>query len=903
MDYKDTLLMMKTDFEMRGGLAKKEPTTQKNWEENKIYEKRLELNKGNKQFVLHDGPPYANGNLHLGHALNKILKDFVVRSRSMQGYYSPFIPGWDTHGLPIETAITKQGVNRKEHSISDFRRMCEKYALEQVAIQKDAFKEYSILGEWDNPYITLKKYYEARQIEVFAKMVEKGLIFKGLRTVLWSPSSESALAEAEIEYKDKKSPSVYVKFPLTTEFMNHSDVSLVIWTTTPWTLPANLAICVNEELDYALVETSKGKIVVGLEPLEDLMSKFEVEDYKVLETFKGDKLKALEYRHVFMERTSPVLTGDHVTLESGTALVHTAPGHGEIDFEVGKANGLEILCPVDERGYLTKDAGMFANLFVDDANKEIVKHLEETGDLLSFEMYKHSYPHDWRTKKPVIFRATAQWFASIDTIREDILNEISNNISWVPNWGETRLYNMIRDRGDWCISRQRAWGVPIPILYDEDGEGVLDAELMKHFAQLFEEHGSNIWYDWDVKDLLPEGYTHPNSPNGKFTKETDIMDVWFDSGSSHYAVGSEYNLEYPFQLYLEGSDQYRGWFNSSLITGVAINGKSPYEAVVSHGMILDGKGYAMSKSVGNTIDPKVILEKYGADILRLWVASVDYQQDTRISMDIMAQVAESYKKIRNTLRFLSGNLNTFTDESKLVDYNSLDRIDKYMMHEINNLVVSIENAYNTYDFINVYKGVMKYINDFSSFYLDYAKDSLYADYVDSAHRLSIQTVLYHTKHALMRMLTPILPHTMDELYAVTPMFGEKKESVYLENLPTKLDLPSEDFSDVELFFDVRKDVLKAMEILRESKVIGKSLEAKVSLNVNEDLQEVLMSIGRLNELFICSEVEFTSEELPLVDTYKVSVEKMEGHVCPRCWNVFADLDEVCDRCKEVLAKI
>ncbi len=903
MNYKDTLLMMKTDFEMRGGLAKKEPGTQKQWEENKIYEKRLKMNEGNQQFVLHDGPPYANGDLHVGHALNKILKDFVVRSRSMQGFYSPFIPGWDTHGLPIETAITKKGVNRKEHSISDFRRMCHEYALEQVEIQKASFKEYSILGEWDNPYVTLKKYYEARQIEVFAKMVEKGLIFKGLRSVLWSPSSESALAEAEIEYKDKKSPSVYVKFPLVSEFNGHSDVALVIWTTTPWTLPANLAICVNVELDYALVETPKGKVVVGLELLEDLMSKFEITDYQVLDKFKGDKLKGLTYKHVFMDRTSPVLTGDHVTLESGTALVHTAPGHGEIDFEVGKENGLDVLCPVDERGYLTNEAGMFAGQHIDDANKEIVKHLEATGDLLSFEMYKHSYPHDWRTKQPVIFRATAQWFASIDSIRDDILNEITSNINWVPNWGETRLYNMIRDRGDWCISRQRAWGVPIPIIYDETGEGILDANLMLHFSKLFEEHGSNIWYDWDVKDLLPEGYTHPNSPNGKFTKETDIMDVWFDSGSSHYAVGKEYGLEYPLQLYLEGSDQYRGWFNSSLITGVAINGKSPYETVVSHGMILDGKGYAMSKSLGNTIDPKDILRQFGADILRLWVASVDYQQDTKMSMDIMNQVAESYKKIRNTLRFLSGNLFTFTSADKLVDYKDLDRVDKYMMHMLNTLIENVEKSYNTYDFQGVYKSVMKYINDFSSFYLDYAKDSLYADEMDCAHRLSIQTVLYHSKHTLMRLLTPILPHTMDELYQTTVMHEAKKESVYLENMPSTFDLAVEDFSDLELFFDVRKDILKAMEVSREDKVIGKSLEAKVLLNVSDEEQKTLESIGKLNELLIASKVEFTNETLDVVDKYQVKIEKMDGTVCPRCWNVFENIETVCKRCEKVLEKL
>ncbi len=902
MNYKDTLLMMKTDFEMRGGLVKKEPLMQEKWEENKIYEERLKLNEGNKPFILHDGPPYANGDLHVGHALNKILKDFVVRSVSMQGYYSPFVPGWDTHGLPIENAITKKGINRKEYSTSEFRKMCEKYALEQVDIQKDAFKQYSILGEWDNPYITLKKHYEARQIEVFAKMVEKGLVFKGLRSVLWSPSSESALAEAEIEYKDKRSPAIYVKFPLTTKLFDRENVNLVIWTTTPWTLPANLAICVHEDIEYALVETEKGYLVVGKELVESLMNTFELSNYKVLEEFSGEKLAGLEYKHAFIERTSPVLLGDHVSIESGTALVHTAPGHGEIDFEIGKEHGLEVLCPVDERGYLTKEAGMFDGLFIDEANKAIVKHLEETEMLLHFEMYKHSYPHDWRTKKPVIFRATAQWFASIDKIRDDILNEIIGTIEWYPSWGEKRLYNMIKDRGDWCISRQRVWGVPIPIIYDETGEGILDHELMQHFAKLFEEHGSNIWFDWDVRDLLPKGYTHKNSPNGKFTKETDIMDVWFDSGSSHYAVANEYNLSTPYQVYLEGSDQYRGWFNSSLITGVAINGCAPYKTVVSHGMILDGKGYAMSKSLGNTIAPKDILKQYGTDILRLWVASVDYQQDTKMSMDIMKQIAESYKKIRNTLRFLSGNLHTFKSTDLLVDYTNLDRIDKYMMHQLNEFIDSVVKCYNTFDFQNVYKLTMKFINDFSSFYLDYTKDSLYADDINSPHRLSIQTVLYYTMNTLMKLLTPILPHTMDELYDTIEFLDDKKKSIYLENFPQVYVVEEEDFSDVELFFNVRKDVLKSMEDLREQKLIGKSLEAKVTLNVSDDEQKVLESIGSLRELFISSDVMFTKEELPLVEDYRLKVEKMEGVVCPRCWNIYSDIDELCERCKSVVNK-
>lgn len=903
MNYKDTLLMPNTKFEMRGNLPKKEPAMQKKWEDISLYEKRLELNKDNKPFVLHDGPPYANGDLHVGHALNKILKDFVIRSKSMQGAYSPFIPGWDTHGLPIENAITKTGVDRKQYSVSDFRKMCEEYALKQIEIQRESFKEYSILGNWDNPYITLNKKYEARQIEVFAKMVERGLIFKGLRPVYWSASSESALAEAEIEYKDKKSPAIFVKFPVVGTFRNVENVQLVIWTTTPWTLPGNMAIAVSGDINYALVKANGEHLVVASELVESLMEKFEITDYEVVETFPGNEFIDVEYKHVFIDRVSPVIFAGHVSLESGSALVHTAPGHGEEDFIVGKEYNLEVLCPVDEKGILTADAGMFSGLHFDKANKAIVEYLEENNLLLNFELITHSYPHDWRTKKPIIFRATAQWFASIDKIRDNILDEITNNIKWYPKWGETRLYNMIKDRGDWCISRQRVWGVPIPIVYDETGTEILDHNLMLHVSKLFEEHGSSIWFEWDVKDLLPEGYTHPNSPSGKFTKETDIMDVWFDSGTSHYAVSKEHGFDTPVQLYLEGSDQYRGWFNSSLITGVAINNCSPYESVLSHGMVMDGKGYAMSKSVGNTIDPKDILSQFGTDILRLWISSVDYQQDSRMSIDVMKQIAESYKKIRNTFRFLDGNLATFDSKDKIVAYENMDKIDRFMMHRLNELTVKTLNSYNEYEFMNVYKHIMKFITDLSSFYLDYAKDSLYADSVNSTHRLSIQTVLYHIQNTLMRLLTPILPHTMDELYLEMNSFDQKLESIYLENLPTDMDLPTEDFSAVELFFDVRKDVLKSMETLREEKVIGKSLEAKVILNLEKEQEEALTSLGSLRELFISSNVEFTNDEIAVVDNYKVKVEKMDGTVCPRCWNVFADIDELCERCDDVVKSL
>ncbi|MFV0498705.1 MAG: isoleucine--tRNA ligase [Bacilli bacterium] len=900
MNYKDTLLMPNTNFEMRGNLPKNEPIMQERWEDNNIYEKRLKLNEGNEPFVLHDGPPYANGNLHVGHALNKILKDFVVRSKSMQGFYSPYVPGWDTHGLPIENAISKTGINRKDYSVSEFRELCKEYAKKQIDLQRVAFKEYSILGNWNRPYITLDKYYESKQIEVFAKMVEKGLIYKGLRPVYWSASSESALAEAEVIYRDKKSPTIYVKFNVVGKFKGYNNVSLVIWTTTPWSLPGNLAIAVREDFEYSLIKFKDEYLVVAKELVESLMNKFEINNYAVVESFKGSDLIDVKYKHVFLDRISPVIYGDHVSIESGSALVHTAPGHGEEDFLVAKEYGLDVICPVDDKGYLTAEAGMFEGLHFDDANKKIVKYLDENNYLLNFEMITHSYPHDWRTKKPIIYRATAQWFASIEKIRDDILNEIKNNINWYPNWGEVRLYNMIKDRGDWCISRQRIWGVPIPIIYDETNKEILDPKFMYHISNLFAEHGSNIWFDWDIKELLPKGYTHPNSPNGIFTKETDIMDVWFDSGSSHYAVSSEFGFDRPVQLYLEGSDQYRGWFNSSLITGVAIDGKAPYETVLSHGMILDSKGYAMSKSVGNTIDPKDLLNQFGTDILRLWVSSVDYQQDAKMSVNVMKQTAESYKKIRNTFRFLSGNLCTLTSATDLIDYDDLNLIEKYMMKNLNDLTKSVINHYNEFEFMYVYKEIMKYITDLSSFYLDYAKDSLYADSIKSKHRLGIQTVLYNIEQILMRLLTPILPHTMDEFYFATNSLSKRKESVYLENLPEIKQFNDEDFSAVELFFDIRKSVLKSMEIKRENKVIGKSLEAKVIMNLESNQIKKLQTLGSLRELFISADVIFTNDTLDEIEGYMVKIEKMDGNVCPRCWNVFANINDLCDRCKEVI---
>ncbi|EAE3019257.1 isoleucine--tRNA ligase, partial [Listeria monocytogenes] len=660
MEYKDTLLMPKTDFPMRGNLPNKEPEWQAKWEEEKLYEKIQEKNAERPTYILHDGPPYANGEVHMGHALNKTIKDIIVRYKSMAGFRSPYVPGWDTHGLPIETAIAKKGVKRKEMSIAEFRKLCAEYAMKQVDGQRTGFKRLGINGDWENPYITLLPEYEAEQIKVFGEMAKKGYIYKGKKPVYWSPSSESALAEAEIEYQDKTSASIFVAFKVTDgKGVLDEGTNIVIWTTTPWTIPANMGITVNPDLDYVVIESAGEKYVVAEALLPSLREKLGFEDATVVKTVRGSELDRVVTKHPFYDRDSLVMNGEHATAEAGTGAVHTAPGHGEDDFLIGKKYDLEVLAPLDDRGVFTEEAPGFEGVFYDTANKMVTEKLEEVGALLKMEFITHSYPHDWRTKKPVIFRATAQWFASIDAFRDDLLAAVKG-VNWTPAWGETRLFNMVRDRGDWVISRQRAWGVPLPIFYAENGEAIITDETINHISELFREHGSNVWFERDVKDLLPAGFTHPGSPNGEFTKETDIMDVWFDSGSSHQAVlNARPELSRPADLYMEGSDQYRGWFNSSLTTAVAITGEAPYRNVLSHGFALDGEGRKMSKSLGNTLLPGKVIKQLGADIVRLWVASVDYQADVRVSDEILKQVSEVYRKIRNTMRFLLGNINDF----------------------------------------------------------------------------------------------------------------------------------------------------------------------------------------------------------------------------------------------------
>lgn len=894
MKTKETLQLGKTGFPMRGNLPNREGQWEKEWEENKIYEKRQKLNEGKPTFVLHDGPPYANGNIHIGHALNKISKDIIVRSKSMSGFRAPYVPGWDTHGLPIEQVLANKGIKRKEMTMAEYRKKCEEYALSQVDKQRDDFKRLGIAGEWDNPYITLTPDYEAAEIRVFGKMAEKGYIYKGLKPIYWSPSSESSLAEAEVEYKDVKSPSIFVAFKVKDgKGILDTDTSFIIWTTTPWTLPANQGISANPAYSYVVVEADGRKFVVAKDLLANVAEELDWTDPKVIKEVNGKDLEYMTAQHPFYDRESLVILGNHVTLDAGTGLVHTAPGHGEDDYFAWKKYRKDIISPVDDRGVMTADAPGFEGVFYDKVNPMVTELLEKNGALLKLEFFTHSYPHDWRTKKPIIYRATPQWFASIDKFRQDILDEIEK-VDWIIPWGKTRLYNMIRDRGDWVISRQRAWGVPLPIFYGEDGEAIITPETTEHVAQLFAEYGSNIWFEREAKDLLPEGFTHPSSPNGEFTKETDIMDVWFDSGSSHEAVLRQRdNLTFPADMYLEGSDQYRGWFNSSITTSVAINGVAPYKSVLSQGFTLDGEGRKMSKSLGNTIVPDKVIKQMGADILRLWVSSVDYEADVRVSMDILNQVSEVYRKIRNTMRFLLANTSDFEPTKHAVAYDDLRSVDKYLLVRLNQVIKTVrEDGYEAYDFTQIYKTVVNFLTvDLSSFYLDFAKDVVYIQAEDSYERRCMQTVFYQAAVALTKLLTPIIPHTTEEIWSY---LKEEEEYVQLAELPSYDEYPNQaELLDTwKAFMDFRDNVLKALEEARNEKIIGKSLEAKVTIYPNEQVGTLLTALDAdLAQLLIVSPDSFSiskeaaPENAMTFEDVAILVEKAEGEVCDRCRQV------------------
>ncbi|MGN9009602.1 isoleucine--tRNA ligase [Lactobacillus amylovorus] len=913
MRIKDTLNLGKTKFKMRGNLPVREAQWQKEWEENDLYEQRLKLNEGHPRFDLHDGPPFANGNIHMGHALNKISKDIIVRYKNMNGYYAPYVPGWDTHGLPVEQQLAKKGVDRKTMDRAKYRELCRQYAEEQIQKQMTDFKRLGVMADWDHPYITLQHDFEAQEIRVFGEMYKKGYIYKGKKPVYWSWSSESTLAEAEVEYKDVEANSIFVAFPVTDGkgIIDPKDTYFVIWTTTPWTIPANEAICVNPKFDYSVVQVGDKRYVVASGLLDKVAEEIGWDNYKVVQTVKGADMEYMKAKHPIYDKESLVIEGFHVTLDDGTGLVHTAPGFGEDDFNVGQKYNLPIFSPVDAHGCYTDEVPELKGMFYQDVDKLMIQKLKDAGALLKLKVFTHSYPHDWRTKKPVIFRATTQWFASISPFRDQILDQI-DKAEFIPSWGKTRLYNMIKDRGDWVISRQRAWGVPLPIFYAEDGTPIVTPETIEHIAKIFEKEGSNAWYTHTAKELLPDGFTSEHSPNGEFTKEKDILDVWFDSGSSWSGVMEKRDgLHFPADLYLEGSDQYRGWFNSSLITSVAVTGKAPYKEVLSQGFVLDDKGHKMSKSLGNVISPNDVIKRMGAEIIRLWVAQADTTSDVAVSMGILQQSAEGYRKIRNTFRYMLANTSDFDPKENRVSYDDLRSVDQYMEVKLNDLVKDCLVAYDKFDFTTVFKKVFNFIsNDLSAFYLDFAKDVLYIEDQDSHARRSMQTVIYDAAVKLDKILTPILPHTMEEIWG---FLKEPEDYVQLANMPKVEGYANHDelLENWGKFMNLRNDVLKALEDARNKKLIGKSFEAAVTIYPDKETKAMLDDLDAdFRQILIISKLTIADGEAPedaeKLNNASIVVEHAEGEVCPRCRMIRTDIGEdpklpkLCGRCAKIV---
>ena len=891
---KDTLLMPNSAFPMRAGLPVKEPLLIKHWGDIKLYEKMNADREGCEEFMLHDGPPYANGDIHCGHALNRCLKDFVVRYKNMKGFKTPFVFGFDTHGLPIEVMVTKSGVDRKKMGVVEFRKKCDEYAHTQVDRQMSEIKRLGCLGDYDHPYLTLLPEFEARQIEVFAKMALDGLIFKGVKPVYWSPSSESALAEAEIEYHDVPCKTLYIAFEVKDGKGKLPEGSkVIIWTTTPWTIPANLAITLNPRFEYGLYHTDKGDFLFLCELKDKLVEELGFSTCELLKAFKGQELEGVVTKHPLYGRESPLILASFVTSNSGTGCVHTAPDHGLDDFNACSKYGIKPFCPVDEKGYMHLGAGdPLDGMFYADANDKVIELLSAKGAILKEEDIVHSYPHDWRTKKPVIFRATPQWFCSISPIRQKLLDEV-DSIEWVPAWGKGKMVNMIKDRADWCISRQRAWGVAIPIIYNEDGSPIIDKAVFEHIASLIREHGSSYWFEATPKQLLPDGYANPASPNGAFTKETDIMDVWFDSGSSWNGVLRERGLKFPADLYLEGNDQYRGWFNASLTLSTAFCGKSPFKTCLTHGWVMDENWQKMSKSKGNGVDPTKVASNYGADILRLWAASVDYKADARIGERIIGSVADNYRKIRNTFKFMLGNLCSYHPEAKK-EYSLLD---KMILARLDEVICKATKSYDEYDFAGVVNAIIPFASfDLSSLYLDALKDVLYCDAVDSPRRQGALEVIFRCAKSLCLLLNPILPFTMEEVYSYLPL--EHKESVQLEDMVQAKRPDAEMLSLYREFLSLREVALKSLEGKRAAGEFGSSSDAKLSLSCQQGkLFDALSSLSKdeLCLLFNVSDVSLekgddaamaTADSRPECDRCRRHYDKLaeteDGHLCHRC---------------------
>lgn len=927
-DYNKTLNLPKTDFPMRAGLPNTEPNRLKKWENENIYEELMKKNEGKPLYVLHDGPPYANGDIHLGTALNKVLKDFVVRYKNMTGFKSPFVPGFDTHGLPTELKARKKAGVGNSTSMSDveLRAICKDFAMKYIADQKEQFKRLGSLGEWDNPYITLLKEFEADQIEVFAQMACKGYIYKGLKPVYWCCGCGTALAEAEIEYAEDECESIYVKFAVSDDKnifksmgADLSKTYFVIWTTTTWTLPGNVAICLGPDFIYSLVKCNDEFYVIAKELVQQVMDKAGKSDYEIIGEVSGRDLEYTKAFHPFLDKESLVIVGDHVTLDSGTGCVHTAPGHGVEDYDVClNYPELEIVVPVDSKGRLTDEASSrFSGLKTDEANKKIAAYLEEINAMFSKETIVHQYPHCWRCKKPVLFRATEQWFCSVDDFKEKAIEAIKD-VKWVPAWGEDRITSMVKDRKDWCISRQRRWGVPIPIFYCEDcGEALIDEAAMKAVADLFRQEGSDSWYIKSAEEILPEGSKCKKCGGKKFTKEKDIMDVWFDSGSTHAAVLQKRPyLKWPADLYLEGADQYRGWFQSSLLTSVATKGEAPYKAVVTHGWVVDGEGKKMSKSLGNGIDPNDVVNQYGADILRLWVASSDYHADIRISKDILKQLSEAYRKIRNTARFILSNLYDFNPDTDMLDLNELLTIDNWALVKLNMLNDKMRKAYDNFEFHQAYHAVHNFcVVDMSNFYLDVIKDRLYVEKADSKKRRAAQTAMYIILDTMTRLIAPILAYTADEIWDFMPhKSSDDKRGVIFNEIQQKVDVSASDefIKQWDIIQTLRDEVKKALELSRQNKEIGKSLEAKVVLYCEGELYNIVKNIkDELAAAFIVSQVELIEGNSgkvsgEILKDLSVTIKPADGGKCERCWihSETVGKDEVhktlCSRCAEVI---
>ena len=918
VDYNSTMNLPKTDFPMRGNLPQKEPEMIKRWQDQKLYQKLMEKNEGLPLYVLHDGPPYANGDIHMGTALNKVLKDIIIKYKNMSGYKAPYIPGWDTHGLPIELKAMKKVGVENINSALDLRKVCKEFALHYVDVQRNEFIRLGSIGDYEHPYLTLQPKHEAEQIRIFGEMAKKDFIYKGLKPVYWCPECKTALAEAEIEYVEDPCNSIYVKFKveddggklaaLNTEL---DKTYFVIWTTTTWTLPGNLAICLGPEYEYVAVHANGEYYIMAKELVESAMKAAGITDYTVSEaSLSGKELEYIKYRHPFIDRVSPIIVGDHVTLESGTGCVHTAPGHGVEDFEVcvNHYPEIPIIVPVDGDGKLTEEAGEFCGLTTNDANKAILTKLTELNALFAVEKIIHQYPHCWRCKSPIIFRATEQWFCSIDGFKEDACKAI-DTVQWIPEWGGDRIKGMVMDRSDWCISRQRTWGVPIPIFYCKHcGKPIINEDSINAIANLYEKEGSDAWYKYEANEILPEGFKCECGCT-EFTKEMDIMDVWFDSGVSHAAVcNEEHGLRWPADLYLEGADQYRGWFQSSLLTSVAAKGRAPYKAVCTHGWVVDGEGKAMHKSLGNGMSPDEVTEKFGADILRTWVASSDYHADIRISQDILKQLSDAYRKIRNTARFILSNLGDFNPDTDSVSVEKLDGIDKWAMARMDEIIEKCKAAYDKFDFHIVYSTMRDFCTiDLSNFYLDILKDRLYVEKADSESRRAAQTVIYNILRTMTLYLAPVISFTAEEIWGYMPR-SEKDdaESVFFNKLPEKSGVSAdEEFMEKWEKIDELRDIVnKALEEARGQKLIGKSLEAKVTLNCGRDWYDFAKSVENdLVSAFIVSAVDVEKSEF---DGVNVKVEVAPGEKCERCWThsdtvgKCAEHPTLCARCAEIV---